>query len=143
MHGLAFRAAEFGRHFHDIDVMVVGDEVQEESAEGDLGHPDLALEGYRANELSASAAARNIDPWGEEFDRHFGPLCEWLRFRSETPPWPCYRPCGADGNKRELGACSLSLTHSGDLPDRLWKRPTTDGPRSEARRDCRVGMVTR
>src|SRR5919106_1823544 len=72
-HDLAFRAGEIRSHFHDIDLMIAGDEVQEESAEGDVGHSDLALEGYRAIELSASPAARNIDPAGDEFDRHFGP----------------------------------------------------------------------
>jgi hypothetical protein len=61
--------------------------VQGESADGDLGHSDLVLEGYRVKDLSASRAARNLDSFGEEFDGHSASLCEWLRFRSKTAPW--------------------------------------------------------
>jgi hypothetical protein len=73
-HNLAFRAGEIRRHFQDIDVMIARDEVQDESAEGDVGYSDLALEGYRPIELSASPAARNVDPSGDKFNGHFGSL---------------------------------------------------------------------
>jgi hypothetical protein len=72
MDDLAFNDAEIRAHFHDIDVMIAVDEVQKESAQGDVGHSDLVLEGYQVIDLSASRAARNLDPLGDEFDGHFG-----------------------------------------------------------------------
>src|SRR4051812_41541816 len=125
MHDLAFRAGGIRRHFHHIHMMVAADEVQEESAESNVGHSDFALEGYRAIELSASAAARNIDPGGDEFDGHFGlPLrmaaltqqdCTVVMLppcgRTVDPARRCY-PCATPDHARTaqmpcvFGACS-------------------------------------